>query len=392
MMKAILAGLLSLLSLGVRAEVEPATVARDYNHFGFELLAHARRQLDQTNYFLSPPGAAFALSMVANGAKGETLSQMTATLEVKDLSMMDLNTANKALLDLLTSQDPKLKLEIANGLWTDKSAVIEPEFAAANKSSYNAEVFSADFKDPSFVKTINDWVSAQTDGKIPQIVQAPLDPMLRLIVLDAIYFKGSWVEPFDAKQTRDLPFTLSGGEVVQHSRMVRTGHFRYLEDEKFQAVELPYAGRDISMFVILPKAGLDEFLRTFTAEDFAQWMRRMESRPGTIGLPRFKLENEYDLKPVLEAMGMTAAFSGEADFSGMASERLDISWVKQKTYVDVNEEGTEAAAVTGIGIRAMVVQREPPPFDMVVDKPFFLAITERKTGLILFLGAIFDPR
>jgi serpin B len=391
-MKVILAGLCSLLSLGVQAAVQPASVAVDYNHFGFELLAHARQHLDRRNFFLSPPGAAFALSMVANGAKGETLSQMAAALDVKDISMTDLNTANKALLDLLTSQNSKLKLEIANGLWTDKNAVIEPEFAAVNKSSYNAEVFSADFKDPSFVKTINDWVSAQTDGKIPQIVQAPLDPMLRVIVLDAIYFKGAWVQPFDAKLTRELPFTLAGGDVVQHSRMAREGRFRYFENDDFQAVELPYAGRDINMEVFLPKAGLDKFLRTFTADNFAQWTQQMESRRGTLELPRFKLENEYDLKPVLVSMGMQAAFTRQADFSGISSEPLYISWVKQKTYVDVNEEGTEAAAVTLIGARAMAVRREPPPFHMVVDRPFFFAITEQKTGLILFLGAIFDPR
>ncbi|HEX3719237.1 MAG TPA: serpin family protein, partial [Verrucomicrobiae bacterium] len=162
---------------------------------------------------MSPPGVAFALSVVANGAKGETLTQMVAALKVKDISMADLNTANKALLDLLTSQNSKLKLEIANGLWTDKNAVIEPEFAAVAKSSYKAGVFNADFKDPSFVKTINDWVSAQTDGKIPQIVQAPLDPLLRVIVLDAIYFKGVWVRPSNASVTAD--FGLRSGGIKQ---------------------------------------------------------------------------------------------------------------------------------------------------------------------------------
>jgi serpin B len=390
--KVILAFLLSMLAPGVHGAVEPDAVARAYNRFGFELLAQARQKAAGMNVFLSPAGLAFALSMVQNGAKGETLQQMAATLQVKDIAQVDLNTANKALLDRLTSLDPKLKLEIANGLWTDKNAVIEPEFAAVNKSAFNAEVFSADFKDPAFVKTINDWVSDHTDGKIPQMMQGPLDPMLRLIVLDAIYFKGAWLDPFDRGRTRDLPFTLAGGLAVQHPRMVRSGEFSYCEDDAFQAVELPYAGGEVSMDVFLPKGSLDEFLRTFTAENFEQWTGRMESRRGTLELPRFKLQNEYDLKGVLAAMGMPLAFTRQANFSGISQERLYISWVKQKTYVDVNEEGTVAAAATGIGARASMVRREPPAFRMVVDHSFLVVLRERKSGLILFLGAISDPR
>jgi serpin B len=390
--KVLLAFLLSMLASGIHGAVQPDTASRAYNRFGFELLAQARQKAPGTNLFLSPPGLAFALSMVQNGARGETLRQMAAMLHVEDIPAADLNTANKSLLDHLTSLDPKLKLEIANGLWTDKSAVIEPEFAAANKSAFNAELLSADFKDPAFVKTINDWVSDHTDGKIPQMMQGLLDPMLRIIVLDAIYFKGVWLHPFDRAETRDLPFTLAGGQAVQHPRMVRSGEFSYRENETFQAVDLPYAGAEVSMVVFLPKGGLDEFLRTLTAENFEQWTGRMESRRGTLELPQFKLQNEYDLKPILAAMGMPLAFTPQADFSGISSQRLYISWVKQKTYVDVNEEGTEAAAATGIGARAMGVRAQPPPFRMVVDHPFLVALRERKTGLILFLGAISDPR
>ncbi|HUD46348.1 MAG TPA: serpin family protein [Candidatus Baltobacteraceae bacterium] len=356
-----MAFLLSMLASGVHGGVEPEAAARAYNRFGFQLLEQAREQAVGTNLFLSPAGLAFALSMVQNGARGETLRQITATLQVKDVAPADLNAANKALLDRLASLNPKVTLDIANGLWTDKSAVIEPEFAAANLSGYNAEVLSADFRDPAFVKTINDWVSGHTDGKIPQMIQGPLDPMLRLIVLNAIYFKGAWQDPFDRNRTRALPFTLAGGRVVPHPRMVRSGEFAYRENESFQAVELPYAGGDVNMDVILPKGGLDEFLRTLTAENFEQWVGRMETRRGTLELPRFKLENEYDLKPVLAAMGMPLAFTPQADFSGISRERLYIGWVKQKTYVDVNEEGTEAAAATGLAVRASVVRFRPPP-------------------------------
>ena len=179
--------------------------------------------------------------------------------------------------------------------------------------------------------------------------------MLRLIVLDAIYFKGEWLAPFATNLTRDLPFKLRNGQTVQHPRMSRTDQYSYYDGDRFQAVELPYSGRDISMFVFLPKVGLDEFLKSFTAGDFETSIQRMRSRKGTVELPRFKLDNDYDLTGVLPAMGMPLAFTRDADFSRMSDEPLYISFVKQKTFVSVNEEGTVAAAVTAIGFRAMAV-------------------------------------
>ena len=185
-----------------------------YNRFGFQLLGQCRLSLSKTNFFLSPAGLAFALSMVQNGARGDTLREMQAVLKVDGLSPAALNDANHALLARLSNLDPSIKLEIANSLWLDKQAVIKPDFIAADKRAFDAAVSNADFKNPATVNHINDWVSARTHGKIPQIVQAPLDPLLRLIVLNAIYFKGDWTTPFDAKLTRDLPFTLAGGQTV----------------------------------------------------------------------------------------------------------------------------------------------------------------------------------
>jgi serine protease inhibitor len=394
-MKNILALSLSLgfvcMVLPVRA-ADSKDAARAYNGLGFQLLTQCRQSLPKANYFLSPAGLAFALSMVENGAQGETLRQIMATLQAGDIPLAQLNEANKALLDRLAKLDPKIKLEIANAIWIDQEAAIKPEFITVNKRDYDAAVAGGNFRDPATVKKINDWVSARTHEKIPAILQPPLDPMLRLILLDAIYFKGDWLETFETNRTRDLPFTLGDGQIVQHPRMSRTGRYAYCEDDRFQAVELPYAGGDVSMFVFLPKGGLDEFLKTFKAADFEMALQRLRSCKGTVELPRFKLENEYDLTRVLPAMGMSLAFTRRADFGAMSDEPLSIGFVKQKTYVAVNEQGTEAAAVTAIGVRAMVVRKEPPPFKFVVDRPFFLAIREKQTGLILFLGAISDPR
>ena len=232
-----------------------------------------------------------------------------------------MNEANKALLDHLRKLDPKIKLEIANALWIDQKASIKPDFIAVNRRDYDAEVAHGNFQDPATVQKINDWVSARTHKKIPTILAPPLDPRLRLVLLDAIYFKGKWLAPFDTNLTHELPFTLSNGQTVPHPRMSRTGHYNYCEEDRFQAVELPYAGGEISMFVFLPKGGLDGFLKTFTLADCEASLLRMRSREGTVEVPRFKLENQYDLTRVLPGMGMSLAFTTRADFAGCRTSR-----------------------------------------------------------------------
>ncbi len=394
-MKFILGSWLSLAffcaALPARASV-PETVARAYNEFGFQLLAQCRQSLPKTNFFLSPAGLAFALSMLQNGAQGETLRQIMTTLQVGSMAPSQLNESNQTLLQHLLNLDPKVKLEIANAIWIDQKAAIKPDFISVNRRDYNAEVANGDFQNPATVKQINDWVSASTHGKIPDILEPPLDPSLRLILLNAIYFKGDWVAPFDTNLTRAQPFTLANGQAVAHPRMSRTGSYAYGDEDHFQVVELPYAGGSMSMVVFLPKGSLDEFLNQFTAAQFNAALDNLRFREGTVELPRFKLDNSYDLTGVLPALGMPRAFTTRADFSGMSDEPLCISFVKQKTYISVDEEGTEAAAVTAIGARALIVRREPPPFHFVVDRPFFLAIRDKHSGLILFLGAISDPR
>jgi serine protease inhibitor len=365
-------------------------IAASCNAFGLKLLAQTRQAAPGKNVFLSPVGLAFALSMAANGAQGETLRQMLATLQL-EAGAPDLNEANQALLEHLFKLDAKVKLEIANSLWTASDAEIKSTFLGVIRQSYQAEVASVDFKDPATAQIINDWCSEHTHGKIPKMVQPPLGSN-RLILLDAIYFKGDWTAPFDKKLTQDMPFTLGNGQTVQHPRMVRGGDFEYLENDDFQAVCLPYAGRAVSMYVFLPKKSLDDFVQNLTMASWEQWTKQFRSNKGTVELPRFKLENEYKLNDVLAAMGMPLAFTRQANFHGISDEPLYIDWIRQKTYVDVNEEGTVAAAVTGIGFRASAVRRENPPFHMVVDRPFFLAICERETKAMLFLGTISDPR
>jgi serine protease inhibitor len=367
--------------------------ARADNAFGFKLLAETRKEAPGRNIFQSPVGMALALAMAGNGARGQTLEQMAGTLQMPGAAADAWNEGNKLLLDHLLGLDARIKLEIANSLWTQADAKIKPDFTSSCEKSYRAEVAAVDFKNPATVKRINDWASENTHGKIPSMFDPPLPPDLRLILLDAIYFKGSWEAPFDKKLTREEPFTVRGGQTVPHPRMTRQERMSYLESAGFQAVVLPYASRQASLCVFLPKENLDKFMAELTPENWEQWMGQFRAREGTLELPRFKLENKYELNGELKALGMARAFSREAEFGGIAEEPLHISEVVQKTFVEVNEEGTEAAAASGIAMRPSLVRREPePPFTMIVDRPFYVAIRENQTGTILFHGAIEDPR
>jgi len=367
--------------------------ARADNAFGFKLLAETRKEAPGRNVFQSPVGMALALAMAGNGARGQTLEQMAGTLQMPGLAPPAWNEGNKLLLEHLLGLDAKIKLEIANSLWTQADAKIKPDFVSSCEKWYRAEAAGVDFKNPATVKRINDWASENTHGKIPSMFDPPLPPDLRLILLDAIYFKGSWEAPFDKKLTREQPFTLRGGQTAQHPRMARTDRMNYFESAGFQAVVLPYASRQASLCVFLPKENLDTFIQDLTPENWEQWMGQFRSREGMLELPRFKLENKYELNGELKALGMARAFSRQAEFGGISEEPLHISEVVQKTFVEVNEEGTEAAAVSGVAMRPSLVRREPePPFRMIVDRPFYVAIRENQTGTILFHGAIEDPR
>ncbi len=368
-------------------------VARADNALGFKLLAATRKAATGGNVFQSPLGLALALGMAGNGARGQTLDQIAATLQMPGDAPSAWNGGNQMLLGRLSGLDPRITLEIANSLWLQTGAKIKPDFVASCEKSYRAEVAEVDFRIPAALQRINDWVSQNTHGKIPSIFDPPLPPDLRLVLLDAIYFKGTWETPFDKQLTRDQPFTLRGGQTTQHPRMLRKGRMNYLESAGFQAVLLPYASRQASLCVFLPKEGLDGFVKDLTPENWAAWMAQFRSREGTLELPRFKLENKYELNGELALLGMPRAFSRQAEFGGISGEPLFISKVVQRTFVEVNEEGTEAAAATGIAVRPRLVRPEPePPFTMIVDRPFYVAIRDNQTGAIIFHGAIEDPR
>lgn len=380
--------------------IDPRLVAAN-TRFGFKLFSQLWLQDASSqdvandvanNILISPSSVAMALAMTYNGANGTTQQAMAEALELQEISLEELNQANAALIAALENADPNVRLSIANSLWGRQDFSFNSDFLKRNQEFYNAEITTLDFTSPEAVTRINNWVNANTAGKIPTIVDR-IDPDLVLFLINAVYFKGNWTAPFDATATIDRPFYLLDGTEKQHPMMQQQGRYRYAETDQFQAVSLPYGNRRFSMYIFLPKpeSNLSEFQSALTAENWETWMTQFSSRSGSIEIPRFTFEYSSTLNQALQAIGMEIAFSEVADFSNLSETSTTISEVKHKTFIEVNEEGTEAAAATSVGISPTSARPPDPPFELRVDRPFFLAIRDDQTGTLLFLGSVVEP-
>ncbi|MBD2489656.1 serpin family protein [Aulosira sp. FACHB-615] len=363
------------------------------NKFGFKLFSEVlQAEGSEKNIFISPTSVAIALAMTYNGASGSTQQAMAKTLELQGLSLPAINSNYAALKSSLENPDANVQLNIANSLWVNKDVNLRPDFLQRNQEFYKAKVANLDFKSASALNSINNWVNDNTQGKINKIVDQ-IQPNQVLFLINAIYFKGQWSEKFDKSQTAEHPFYSAPGQQKRHSMMSQTGEYKYYENEQFQAVSLPY-GKDgkVSFYVFLPKqnSNLKSFYQNLNAQNWETWLTQFRSQEGFIRLPKFKTDYEVTLNDALKALGMQEAFSSQANFSGMGKD-LAISEVKHKTFVEVNEEGTEAAAATSVGIVATSLRDKPEPFRMIVDRPFFCAIRDNQTGSILFMGSILEP-
>ncbi|NWF61458.1 MAG: serpin family protein [Fischerella sp.] len=360
--------------------------------FGFKLFSEILKQDSDRNIFISPTSVAIALDMTYNGAGGSTQQAMAKALELQGLSVPEINSSNAALKVLLENPDPQVQLSIANSLWANQDVSIKPDFLKITQDFYQAKVTNLNFKDASAPGIINNWVNENTSGKIKKIVEN-IEPDQVLFLINAVYFKGKWNNEFDKQQTAQYPFYITSGSQKQHPMMSQKDKYNYYENEQFQAVSLPY-GKEakISFYVFLPKQNynLKSFYQNLNAENWEKWMSQFSQQEGFIRLPRFKMDYEVTLNEALKVLGMGEAFTNQADFSGIG-ENLAISDVKHKTFVEVNEEGTEAAATTSVGIVATSLPANEP-FRMIVDRPFFCAIRDNQTGSILFMGSIVDPQ
>jgi serine protease inhibitor len=377
-----------------RADGAPPVAVSDAA-FSFNLLRQLAQDQPGTNISISPYSAATLLQMAGNGAVGRTQAEMQQVLGTSGLSSANVNAAHKSVVSALKSANDQVVLETADAIWYRSGIKIRPEFLAVNQEFYDATVDALDFSDPHAAQVINDWASDKTHGKITHIADGMIDPAsARLFLADAVYFKGKWSHPFETKDTKELPFNLRSGDQKPVPMMAQTRSFSYLDGSDYQAVRLPYAGENLAMYVFLPvrDSSLADLVGKLTGDTWERIRRQFRSAEGTVLVPKFKVEYGIELKRPLESLGMKLAFdAGRADFSGIAPH-LYISAAIQKTFVEVNEEGTEAAAVTGIAVTATAMRLPSQPFQMVVDRPFLFLIEDRPTQTILFVGLVFDPR
>jgi serine protease inhibitor len=294
----------------------------------------------------------------------------------------------------LQSSDPKVQLDIANALWARQGIEFTPDFLERSHQFFGAAITTLDFSDPQCVATINRWVDTSTKGKITQIV-GQIAPDTVMFLTNAVYFRGKWQVEFDKQLTRDETFHLLDGTQKQVPMMAQSGRYPYYRGEKFQAVSLPYGEGRTSLYLFLPDQGtpLKDFFTQLTYQNWEGWLTRFHRMQGTIKLPRFTLEYDQQLNEALKALGMAVAFDRDrADFSRMRIERdLFIQQVKHKAVAEVNEEGTEAAAATSIGI-GITSAPISGPFTFVADRPFFMTLRDERTGTILFMGAVIEPK
>jgi len=374
-----------------QAEIETVNA---FNDFGFELFREINKADDgDTNVFVSPFSVSMSLGMTMNGARGTTEEAMRSTLGFASMDMADINEAYRGLMKLLPGLDPDVLFEIANSIWYRAEDNIRQEFFDVCQAYFDADVTGLDFSSPDAASTINAWVDDKTHGKITRIVSSPIAPHIVMFLINAIYFKGTWTEEFDPSLTEDAGFTLPSGEEVTCRMMRRPGpgdeaEFECYSDGEVHVIDLPYADGWYTMTVVLPwpHIDLDALIASLDTEKWNDWTASLITDDGTLFMPRFETTYEIELKEALAAMGMEIALNQGADFSGIRETGgLWIDKVKHKTFIRVDEAGTEAAAVT------VTIPVESVGCSMRVDRPFLFAIREKHSGTILFIGKITDP-
>lgn len=387
----LLAGCTGASAAPPRPESVDSRLTQATDQFGLSLLQAVYAEKPGENHFLSPLSAGVILSLTANGARGETQREMLAALGYGEMDLAAVNDANQALRGILANPDPKVELSLANAVWYQQGRQVAPAFADVAAKQYGARLQEAEFGDPKAVEAINRWVSDETRGRIPQLLDRT-GPDDRMVLVNAIYFKGAWQEPFDANLTREKPFHQLDGTQKQVPFMHQRASFGYLREEGLTAVRLPYGEGGLSLYAFMPD-DWEGFVEGLTPERYQEWIAAMGEREIRLALPKVKLDYSAELADPLAKLGMKLAFDrSQADFGGLfvGDEPLFISRVVQKSFLEINEEGTEAAAATGVVVQLTSAMVEQPP-EVVLDRPFLLSIRDDRTGVTLFLGAILEP-
>jgi serine protease inhibitor len=362
------------------------------NKFGIKLFKEIAKDEENENIFVSPLSVSMALGMTYNGADGETKEAMEKTLELSDLTMEEINESYKNLINLLTQLDPKVQFDIANSIWYRNNLTPEKKFLDLCSEYFYAQVTGMDFSKSDAADIINAWVDENTNGKIKEIVGKPIDPYTVMFLINAIYFKGAWTYQFDKNVTKDAPFFLEDDSWIICRMMEQKALHRYFSNEVFEVVDLPYGDGSFSMTILLPQKNkkVDDILTNMNQENFDLWISSLSFPEDSFNvyIPKFKLDYKIELKQVLGILGMSIAFSEEADFSKMYKEgSVCIDEVLHKTFVEVNEEGTTAAAVTSVRMATTSLVFS----GFRADRPFLFVIRENQSGTILFIGQIMNP-
>ena len=360
----------------------------------FTTAAYQQLMRGDANLILSPFNIATALSMALGGARGTTADQMAAVLHQRYDPSYDSALA-ALVLDLRNDGNAGAnQLLTANGLWVQKGFPVQPAFEKTLAHDYGAPLAPLDFAgNPEHAReVINRWTEEHTKERIKNLFPpGSLNAQTRLVLTSAIYFYGKWLSPFLTSATHPGPFTVASGSTTQANFMHQTEHFSYTETPSSQILEMPYAGTGIAFDVLLPRtpAGLPALEKSLTPEQLSGWVGRLANRNVEVALPKFRVESEFSLRAALSAMGMPAAFTNAADFSGIDGRgKLAISEVVHKAFVDVSEQGTEAAAATGIRMRATAMRVHDEPVVFRADHPFLFLIRDTRSGAILFIGRV----
>lgn len=366
-----------------------APFADQTTQFAFDFVKRLNAQEGAAkNVFVSPLSLHMALGMLLNGANGQTAQEIQKTLKLDAQTLAEANQTYQNLMENLPGVDPKVSLVLANSVWYRNTFQVETAYQNLLKDTFKADLSAQYFNDPATVGKINSWASQKTNGKIPKVLDQ-IKPENVLFLLNALYFKGDWKNQFDTDQTYDAPFKLSSGGTTNVRMMRQNIALRRAFRANYTAFELPYGSDKYAMTVLLPaeSSSPQALLNSMTSTEWSQLQKDMTEGKLDIGLPKFTLNYESNLNSVLSAMGMPTAFTDGADFTKInAKGGLTLSFVKQNTFVAVDEKGTEAAAVTTGGVSVTSVQ-----LPLLCDRPFVVIIHEKTTGTVLFVGKIADP-
>jgi serpin B len=359
------------------------------NVFGLDIFQQLNAEEDG-NFMVSPLSISQALAMTYNGAEGETKTAMEDALKVGGLTPDEINQSYKTLVDALLRADNRVTLDIAQSIWYRQNFHVEPGFISTNQNYYDAEVRELDFGRSDALDIINGWIETQTHDKIQDMIKR-IDPNHVMFLINAIYFKGSWQSKFDAENTTQKPFYVDVDKTINVDMMQKSDSVMYQQNDLFAAIEMPYGRGNFNMVVLLPNNDktIDDVTAELTAENWDTWMNSFHAvNDLNVQLPKFKAEYEVKLNDVLSAMGMEVAFTPGADFSGIDGKgEIWIDYVQHNTFIEVNEEGTEAAAATVVAMRDYAAM----PVSFNANRPFIYAITEKETGAILFIGKMIQP-